>query len=125
MKKERSAVKRDGKYYVKPKELYLEIMKSKEQGELTKGAVDMLYKIANKTIERLSYKYEDDKYDGVQLAMLKCLLYWKNFNPEISPNAFAFFTSVVRNAYAESFNKLNRVKQSEVISLSKDYDNLF
>jgi hypothetical protein len=86
----------------------------------------MLFKICKKAIGKLSYKYPDDIDDGVSTAMEKCLRYWKNYDDTISLNVFAYFTSMVRNAYAESFNKLRGgIKQSDIVSLSDDFSNIF
>lgn len=118
--------KKDVKYYVKPKELYLEIKKSQEVGELTPQAVQMLMKMCRRTIGKLSYKYPDDIEDGVSTAQEKILRYWKNFDGNITTNAFAFFTSIIKNAYAESFNKMRGgMNQRDVVSLSDDFSGLF
>lgn len=110
--------KRRKKPYLRNRDLLNEIILSKEQGELTPLAVEMIMKMSQETIKILKYKYEDDRNDCISTAVLKCLLYWKNFNPEKSKNAFAYFTQIIKNGYSESFNKLHPVKSAEVISLS-------
>jgi hypothetical protein len=126
MQQRKPREKRDVKYYVKPKELFLEIKKSQEIGELTPQAVQMLMKMCRRTIGKLSYKYPDDIDDGVSTAQEKILRYWKNFDESITTNAFAFFTSIIKNAYAESFKKMRgNMTQSSIISLSDDFSGLF
>lgn len=49
MQQRKPREKRDVKYYVKPKELFLEIKKSQEIGELTPQAVQMLMKMCRRT----------------------------------------------------------------------------
>ena len=80
----------------------------------------MIIKMSNETIKKLKYKYTLDKDDCIQTAQLKCLLYWKSFNPEKSKNAFAYFTQIIKHGYGESFNKLHPVKAANVISISDE-----
>lgn len=118
---------RKSKNYVNNKELYDELVISKEQGELTKPAVEMLVKICNHCINRLSYKYEEDREDCIATAVMKCVLYWNSYKPEKSKNAFAYFSQVAKHAYAESFNKSKLLKtaSANIISLSDDQIHLF
>jgi hypothetical protein len=101
------------------------MIKSKEQDELTPAAVEMMTKIAERAINNLGYKYEEDREDGIATAIYKCLLYWRTFNPEKSNNPFSYFTQACKNAYVESFHKLRPLKSAEVISLSNEQINLF
>lgn len=106
--------------YVKNKDLYREVIVSKQKGELTANAITMIMKMSQETIKLLKFKYEDDKKDCIQTAITKCLLYWKNFNPDKSKNAFAYFTQIIKNGYTESFNKLHPIKSANVISISDE-----
>jgi len=112
--------KRKDKFYVNNRDFLNEIIKSKEQDKLTNDAVEMIMRIAKKAINNLSYKYEDDRDDGIATAIMKCLMYWRSFNPELSSNPFAYFTQVCKNGYVESFNKSKPMKSSDMISLSND-----
>lgn len=110
---------------IKNKELYLEICKSLEQDKLTDDAVDMLVYMCNNATKKLKYKYPEDREDCISTAKMKCLLYWRNFKPELSKNAFAYFTQVIKNGYAEEFNRLRPIKDSDIISLSDENIHLF
>lgn len=99
-------VNKDGKEYVSNPYLFKEIMKSKEQDELTPEAIQMLMLMVDNIIAKKTFKTPEDKQDCKQQAMLDCLQYWRGFNPEKSNNPFAYFTSVITNGYAKGWNVL-------------------
>lgn len=117
--------KKKNKLYVSNKEFYAEIIKSKEQDKLTDAAVTDIMRIAERAVNNLSYKYEEDRQDSIATALLKCMLYWRSFKPEKSNNPFAYFTSVCKNGYVESFNKLRPLKSATVISLDHEEIHMF
>jgi len=113
------------KPYLKNKDFLQELMISKERGELTANAVVMIMKISNKASEKLKYKREDDRKDCIATGIQKCLMYWKNFNPEKSTNAFAYFTQIIKNGFTESFNKLHPISEANTVSLSDENIRVF
>lgn len=121
----RKVMSKKNRLYVNNKEFLDEMIKSKEQDKLTNEAIEMIQKIAERAINNLGYKYEEDREDGIATAVYKCLLYWRAFNAEKSNNPFSYFTQACKNAYVESFNKLRPLKSSNVISLSNEQINLF
>lgn len=94
-----------------------EIMISKERNELTPKAVDYFVKIANHAIRKLHHKDPRDREDCIQFALLDLLLYWRNFDPLQSQNAFAFFTQITYNGYAKGYKKIHKAGGGEVVSL--------
>ena len=90
-----------GKEYVKNKELLEEMIKSKEQDELTPRAIKMLTLICENIIR--------DRQDCLQGAILDCLMYWRSFNPEKSSNPFAYFSSVAANGIGKQWRKLGKL----------------
>lgn len=106
--------------YIKNEDLYNEILLSKENGSLTKDALNMLITLTNQIAMLMKYKDNEDLKDVKQTALIKCLLYWRNFNPDKSKNAFAYFTQIIKNGLAEGFNKLHPKKNREgrLISLN-------
>lgn len=106
------------KNYLNNKDLYNEIVKSKEEGQLTKNAENMLVLLAEKTIRKLNYLSEDDRQDCLQFALLDLLRYWKNFNPKY-PNAFAYFTEIAKRGYAKGWNKIHPVKYKNTMSIDR------
>ncbi len=94
-----------------------EIVLSKERGELTPKATDYFVKLANHAIKALPYTDPRDREDCIQFALLDLLLYWKNFDPNVSNNAFAFFTQITYNGYAKGFKKIHKASGVDVISI--------
>lgn len=101
--------KPERKEYVKNKELLEEIIKSKEQDELTPRAVMMMQLIAENVIKKMVYQNPDDRDDCVQGAILDCLMYWRGFDPTKSSNPFAYFSSICVNGIGKMWRKLGRV----------------
>lgn len=99
-----------------------EIVLSKERGELTPKATDYFVKLANHAIKALPYTDPRDREDCIQFALLDLLLYWKNFDPNVSNNAFAFFTQITYNGYAKGFKKIHKASGVDVISIDLSGD---
>lgn len=106
------------KNYLNNKDLYDEIVKSKEDGKLTQNAEKMLVLLAERTIRRLSYVNEDDRQDCLQFALLDLLKYWQNFNPKYK-NAFAYFTEIAKRGYAKGWNKIHPTKYKNTMSIDR------
>jgi len=94
-----------------------EIMISKGRNELTSKAVDYFIKIANHAIRKLHHKDPRDREDCIQFALLDLLLYWRNFDPTVSNNAFAFYTQMTYNGYAKGYKKIHKAGSGDVMSL--------
>ena len=97
-------VNKEGKEYVSNPFLFKEIMRSKEQDELTSDAVQMLLLMIENISAKKTYKDKEVEKDCKQQAMLDCLQYWRGFDPEKSNNPFAYFTSVITNGLAKGWN---------------------
>lgn len=106
------------KNYLNNKDLYAEIVKSKEQGKLTREAEKMLILLAERTIRRMKYVDDQDREDCLQFALLDLLKYWKNFNPDY-PNAFAYFTEIAKRGYAKGWNKIHPTKYKDTMSIDR------
>lgn len=106
------------KNYLNNRDLYDEIVKSKEQEKLTPKAEKMLVMIAERAIRKLSYVSEDDRQDCLQFAILDLLKYWRNFNPQY-PNAFAYFTEIAKRGYAKGWNKIHPQKYKDTLSIDR------
>ena len=97
-------------HYVKNADLLAEIKKSRESGELTETCALMFKQIATKLSSKLKYNNPMDREDCISSGVLDCIRYWRNFNPEISDNAFAYITSVCRNAFAKGWRQLGKIQ---------------
>ena len=105
--------------YVKNADLKREIIKSKEQNELTKEALDMLILMANRMSNTMSYMYPEDKQDCIAGSIEDAFRYWRSYDPNKSDNAFAYFSQLVKNGAAKSFKKLyGHFPKSSKVSIS-------
>lgn len=106
------------KNYLNNKDLYNEIVKSKEQGALTRDAEKMLILLAERAIRKMVYVDSADRDDCLQFALLDLLKYWKNFNPKYT-NAFAYFTEIAKRGYAKGWNKIHPTKYKDTMSIDR------
>jgi len=106
------------KNYLNNKDLYNEIVKSKELDKLTPTVEKMFILLAERTINKLTYVSGDDRNDCLQFALLDLLKYWRNFNPKY-PNAFAYFTEIAKRGYAKGWNKIHPVKYKNTMSIDR------
>lgn len=102
-------INKEGKEYVSNPALLKQIIISKEQGELTDEALQMLMLMVENISSKKKYPSKEEKEDCQQQAILDCLLYWKSFDPSKSaqPNPFAYFTSLITNGIAKGWNSLH------------------
>jgi acid phosphatase class B len=103
--------------YLNNRDLYDQMVLSKDQDFLTKEAEKMLILIAQRAINKMTYVSEDDRKDCLQFAILDLLKYWRNFNP-IYPNAFAYFTEIAKRGYAKGWNKIHPKKYKGTLSMT-------
>jgi len=93
--------------YVKNKDLREALVLSKQQDELTAEALDMIIIMANRFSQKFTYVYPDDRKDCIAVAIMDCYLYWRNYNPEKSQNAFAYITQIIKSGYAKAWRTLH------------------
>ena len=106
------------KNYLNNKDLYEQIVLSKDADELTRDAEKMLQLLAERAINKLTYVNDMDRDDCLQFALLDLLKYWRNFNPKYT-NAFAYFTEIAKRGYAKGWNKLHPNKYKGTISMDR------
>ena len=108
-------------HHVKNSDLRNEIAKCKEKNELTPEALQMFMLMAKKFSTKLNYMYEEDREDCIQFAVMDCFQYWRGYDPEKSPNAFAYYTQVIKNGFAKGWRKLyGNMPKSKKISVSSN-----
>ena len=108
-------------HYVKNKDLREEIIRCKEKNELSLAAISMFQLMAKKFSTKLNYIYEEDREDCISFAVMDCYLYWRGYNPEKSPNAFAYYTQIIKNGFAKGWRKLyGNMPKSSKISISSN-----
>lgn len=106
------------KNYLNNRDLYDQLVISKDQDFLTKEAEKMLILLAERTINKMRYVNEDDRMDCLQFAVLDLLKYWRNFNPKYT-NAFAYFTEIAKRGYAKGWNKIHPTKYKNTMSMDR------
>lgn len=94
------------KNYIDKKKLYQEIIKSQGSGQLTSEALKLFEQLCDNYISQFYYRNADDRNDCRQSALLDCLSAWKKFNPEVSNNAFSFFTQTIKIGLIKGWRKL-------------------
>lgn len=116
--------KKASREYVKNKDLYAEILKSKEDDKLTDKAVSMLVLICENIIRKMVYQDPEDRKDCLQGAIVDCLMYWRSFNPEKSNNPFSYFSSIACNGLAKTWRKLGKLNFPNSIMTRLSNENL-
>lgn len=92
--------------YVNPSQFYLEICKSKKEGELTREAIKMICLIIDNYSRKFMYKNEMDKEDCQSHAIMQILKNWRSFDETKSTQAFAYFTTAARTGLMMGWQKL-------------------
>jgi hypothetical protein len=110
-----------GTHHVKNADLRNEIIKCKENDELSKEAIEMLMLMAKKFSTKLNYIYAEDREDCIAFAILDCYQYWRGYDPKKSQNAFAYFTQIIKNGFAKGWRKLyGNFPKSKKVSTSSN-----
>lgn len=110
-------------HYVNANDFRDEIIKSKEQDELTEAALTMLLRMCNEIAKKHTYKHEQDREDCVAQAVEDVLRYWRGYDPAKSKYAFAYFTMMIMNGLKKGWKQLYKIKSIDKISLS--HENLY
>jgi DNA-directed RNA polymerase specialized sigma subunit len=93
-------------HHVKNPILREEIIRCKQQNKLSDDAIKMFQKMADKYSRRYTYIYEQDREDCISFAVIDCWKYWRGYDPEISLNAFSYYTQIIHNAFSKSWRQL-------------------
>ena len=92
--------------HVKNSDLREEIIRCKETDILSREAIDMLTLMAKKFSTKLNYVYVEDREDCIAFAVMDCYMYWRGYNPDVSQNAFAYFTQMIKNGMGKGWRRL-------------------
>jgi len=105
------------KNYVKNEDLMPHIFYYRETGKVTEEFGEMLLKIAENYANKGNFHGYTWKQDMVMEAVYTCIRYMHNFDPikKAKPNPFAYFTSIIRNAF------LNYIAKQKKHSKIKDH----
>jgi len=105
------------KNYLNNKDLYLEIIRSKENDKLTKTAEKMLILLTDRVSRKMIYLDYKDREDCIGFAHLDVFKYWKSFNPAKSENAFAYYTQIIKRGLAKGWNHVHPKKYTGTIRI--------
>lgn len=100
-------------FYVKNGDLISEIIEFKKLGKASEVLGKMLLTIAKNFSSKGNFSGYTWRNDMVSEAVLTCIKYLKNFDPERSNNAFAYITQICNNsfkAYIKTQNKHSKIK---------------
>ena len=111
--------------YVSNPYLLKEILKSKEQDELTSEAISMFQLMIENISSKKYYNDPMDREDCWQSAWEDIIRYWRGFDPEKTNNPFAYFTSLIINGMNKGWNKCTgKIKRAESVSLDNNIHSL-
>ena len=102
------------RYYVKNKDLLAELTIYREENIMTDNLGMMIKQIATNYSNKGNFASYTWREDIISEAVLTCLRYMHNFDPNkmAKPNPFAYFTTVIHNAFINYIRKQN--KHSEI-----------
>jgi hypothetical protein len=109
------------KQYLKPKDLYIEILVSKEMGKLTKDAEKYLNLLGKNILKKFYYKDNDDKLDCYQNGMYQIYKNWHLFDENKSENCFSYYTEIFKRGAAGGWNEVNKGRK-ECVSMNAIYE---
>lgn len=108
--------------YLSNKALCAEIIHCKETNVISNEAITMFTLMATRLSTKMKYTREEDRQDCIQQAVIDCFLYYRNFNPEKSVNAFSYFTQVIKNGFAKAWRQLHQdMSATQLIRLNNNF----
>jgi DNA-directed RNA polymerase specialized sigma24 family protein len=111
------------KYYLTNAQLLPEVIKSKEQGQITDKLARMLMLLTQRIAYKpsfVNYTYRDDMVSEALADLCKNAL---KFNAERSNNPFAFYTTCVTNSFLGYLNhekKHRRIRDQLLVELGEN-----
>jgi DNA-directed RNA polymerase specialized sigma24 family protein len=114
MKKQSKPKRKTARDYIKNEDIMPLIFEYRATGEVSNDLGDALLTIARNYANKGNFHGYTWKEDMVSEAVLTCIKYMHNFDPMrySKPNPFAYFTSIIRNAFLNYIRK--QKKHSEI-----------
>jgi DNA-directed RNA polymerase specialized sigma subunit len=94
--------------YVKNKEMLEELRKYKATGKQSEKLGEMFLLIARNLSNKNNFAGYTWKEEMISEAVITCVKYCKNFDPEKGNNPFAYFTRYCYNSFIGYIKKQNR-----------------
>jgi hypothetical protein len=101
------------KNYINNNDLLAEVILFKSTGVMSENLGKMLLTLANNYSSKGNFVGYTWRGDMVAEAVLTCVKYLKNFNPERSSNVFSYVTQICKNSfklYIKDQNKHSKIK---------------
>lgn len=111
---------RKNEHYLSNREMFEELMKCQENKEISDKLGNMFTLMANRYATRpnfSSYSYLDEMIDN---AIVSCCAAFMKFDSSKGSNTFAYFTSVIHNAFIHVLNRERRHQEIRDTLLIKD-----
>ena len=114
MKKHKKSKTKIAREYIKNEDIMPLIFEYRATGQISDDLGDALLIIARNYANKGNFHGYTWKEDMVSEAVLTCIKYMHNFDPMrySKPNPFAYFTSIIRNAFLNYIRK--QKKHSEI-----------
>ena len=103
--------------YVDNREMMREVIISKAIGKLSPKLLEQCMKIVKGVSKKFRYEQEEDRYDCEAYSYEVIIKNWYHFNEEAYENPFAYYTELVKRAFAMQFKKLQK---SRIDTISYD-----
>jgi hypothetical protein len=87
--------------YLKNKDLYVEIIRSKDASTCTPELMDMFILISTKLSTKFDYKASIDREDCIWGGVEDAWKYFWSFDASKSTNAFAYITQIIKNGQSK------------------------
>jgi DNA-directed RNA polymerase specialized sigma subunit len=101
----KKATTKKKKNYLNNKDLLAEVIKSKEQDQMTDKLAKMLQMLCARYATRAQFANYTYNEDMQAYAMMMLVRTWRSFDPNKSKNPFAFFTQCIKNSFIQMLNK--------------------
>jgi DNA-directed RNA polymerase specialized sigma subunit len=111
------------KYYLTNSRLLPEVIKSKELGRITNELATMLLMLTRKYASKHWFSGYTYKEDMISEAVANLCQNALKFNPELSSNPFAFYTSCINNSFLQVLNnekKHRRIRDQLLIDIGEN-----
>jgi len=111
------------RYYVRNKDLLPKVEDYKESGVISEELGKMVFQIASNYSNKGSFASYTWKEDMIMEAVLTCFKYMHNFDPtkQKQPNPFAYFTTIIHNAFINYIRKQNKHSEIKDICYKKAF----
>ena len=104
--------------YVDNREMMREVIISKAQGKLSPKLLEQCIRIVKGVSKKFRYNYEEDRFDVEAYAYEIIIKNWYHFDELKYDNPFAYYTELVKRAFAMQWKQLQKTRLN---TISLDY----